>query len=145
MTSNCIDTLLIHRDPLLRIAESTHQVAGPKWARDLTTFFDLLADDPVTALGRERVPLIMATITSLMIAEGVTIATGPVHARTTEIRSSPGYDTAVAAARDLVKAVEQRDHDLGRELYGLMLEVMSAFLERLRLCDEAGIRPQPAA
>jgi hypothetical protein len=143
MTSHCIDTLLRHRDPLLSIAENTHQAAGPKWSCDLTAFFDQLADDPATALTREVVTPIMVTITSLIIAEGVTIATGPSHARTSEIRSSPGYEAAVAAAKDLVQAVELRDPDLGSDIYGLMMDLLSAYLERVRQRDveDAGSRP----
>lgn len=145
MNPNSIDPLLRHRAPLLELAENTKQAAGPKWSRDLTAFFEELADDPATALTREVVTPIMGTITSLIIAEGVTIATGPRHARTTEIRSSPGYDAAVAAAKDLVQAVELRDPDLGRDLYGLMLDIMGEFLERVRQRDAANAGARPAA
>ncbi len=144
MLSTDIDALLRHREPLLRIAGQTDQAAGPKWSRDLAAYFDELAHDPTSALGRESARPIIATITSLIIAEGITIVTGPAHDRSAEIRSSPGYDAAVAAAADLVQAVSQCDPGLARELYQLMQDLLGAFLDAVQRRDAADPRSQSA-
>jgi hypothetical protein len=134
-SSNHVDALLRHRDPLLRIARETHQAAGPKWSQDIAEFFDRFAEDPGEALGREATLAITTTIASLIIAEGITVATGPDHARSLELRSSPGFDAAVAAAADLVHAVAQQDPNLGRAIYVLMTDHLGAYLAAVERLD----------